>query len=128
MRAFFILYVNDQEASTRFYTTVLGQEPVLHVPGMTEFGLSDGSFLGLMPVQGIKRLLPGLPDPEKAAGIPRSEVYLMVPDAEAYHRRALRAGATELSSLSKRSWGDVVAYSLDPDGHVLAFAEAKAPD
>ena len=91
---------------------------------MTEFTLVDGGSLGLMPVQGIKRLLPDLPDPDKAYGVPKSEVYLTVPDAAAFHRRALAAGAAELSSLSERTWGDLVAYSLDPDGHVLAFAEA----
>jgi catechol 2,3-dioxygenase-like lactoylglutathione lyase family enzyme len=127
MKALFILYVKDQEISTRFYKTVLDKEPALHVPGMTEFTLVDGSSLGLMPSQGIKRLLPGLPDPEKADGVPRSEVYLTVSDAAVYHRRALAAGATELSSLSERPWGDIVAYSLDPDGHVLAFAEAAQP-
>jgi uncharacterized protein len=127
MKALFILYVREQETSTRFYATVLGQEPTLYVSGMTEFTLLDNSKLGLMPVSGIKRLLSDLPDPEKAAGVPRSEVYLTVPNAAEYHRRALAAGATELSGLSKRSWGDVVAYSLDPDGHVLAFAEDVQP-
>jgi catechol 2,3-dioxygenase-like lactoylglutathione lyase family enzyme len=127
MKALFILYVRDQETSTRFYATVLDKEPTLHVPGMTEFTLIDNSKLGLMPVTGIKRLLPGLPDPAKAAGIPRSEVYLTVPNAAEYHRRALAAGAAELSGLAKRSWGDLVAYSLDPDGHVLAFAEDVQP-
>ncbi len=32
-------------------------------------------------------------------------------------------GARELSGLEKRSWGDLAAYSLDPDGYVLAFAK-----
>ena len=40
------------------------------------------------------------------------------------HARALAAGARELSPLALRNWGHEVAYSLDPDGHVLAFAAA----
>jgi hypothetical protein len=28
-----------------------------------------------------------------------------------------------ISALEDRDWGQRVAYSLDPDGHVLAFAE-----
>ena len=127
MKALFILYVKDQDESTRFYTTVLDRQPTLHVPGMTEFTLLDGCKLGLMPSKGIKRLLPEMPDPAQADGVPRSEVYLIVPDAAGFHRRALEAGAIELSGLTERAWGDMVAYSMDRDGHVLAFAEPAEP-
>ena len=90
---------------------------------MTEFQLTHGTVLGLMPQAGIRRLLGSkLPDPATAAGIPRSELYVVVDDPAAYHRRALAAGAVELSELAPRSWGHTVAYSIDPDGHVLAFA------
>jgi len=89
----FILYVSDQELATAFYTRVLDKSPKLHVPGMTEFELSDTSQLGLMPVSGIKRLLgERLPDPSQAQGIPRAELYLVVDDAASFHRRALEAG------------------------------------
>ena len=36
------------------------------------------------------------------------------------------AGARELSPMAMRSWGDAAAYSLDPDGHVLAVGAAAA--
>lgn len=126
MRANFILYVQDQERSTRFYSSVLAMAPTLHVPGMTEFRLGEDAVLGLMPERGIRRLLgEALPDPSRAGGIPRAEVYLTVDDAEAHHGRALAAGARELSPMALRDWGDRAAYSLDPDGHVLAFAGAR---
>jgi len=118
----FILYVGDQARSRKFYALALGMEPRLDVPGMTEFELSPGCILGLMPEKGIKRLLPAMPDPEKGGGASRAEVYLTVPDPEICHARALAAGAVELSPLGPRGWGDKAAYSLDPDGHVLAFA------
>ena len=123
MKANFILYVKDQGASTEFYQKVLAMSPELNVPGMTEFRLNDETVLGLMPVAGIKRLLGNkLPDPEKANGIPRAEVYLTVDDPAGFHRRALENGASELSPLEPRGWGDNAAYSLDPDGHVIVFA------
>ena len=123
-KAHFILYVKDQARSTEFYSKVMGQHPSLYTPGMTEFILSENCVLGLMPEKGIKRLLGDrLPDPARAAGIPRSEIYLYVPDPIAYHRRAMEAGAFELSGLENRDWGDRAAYSLDLDGHVIAFAE-----
>lgn len=121
----FILYVHDQARSAAFYAAVLAQPPELDVPGMTQFRLGDGAILGLMPAAGIKRLLGDpLPNPAQAAGIPRAELYLLVPDPRAYHERALAQGAVALSSLQERDWGDRAAYSLDPDGHVLAFAQA----
>lgn len=125
--ALFILYVADQEKSSLFYSRVLDRAPDLHVPGMTEFKLNDGSTLGLMPAAGIKRLLGGrLPNPADANGIPRAELYLTLPDADSFHQRALAAGSRELSAMQLRPWGHHVAYSLDPDGHVLAFCEPPA--
>jgi predicted enzyme related to lactoylglutathione lyase len=122
-QAEFILYVASQSAATAFWSQVLNHSPSLDVPGMTEFALGDGALLGLMPEEGIRTLLgAALPDPARARGIPRSELYLLVDDPAAYHSRALAAGARELSPLTRRSWGDWVAYSLDPEGHVVAFA------
>lgn len=124
-----ILYVADQAAARDFYRAVLAREPGLDVPGMTEFALADGSALGLMPEAGIRRLLgPALPDPAGARGIPRAELYLRLADAQVHHARALAAGAVELSPLTPRDWGESVAYSLDPDGHVLAFAQLLESD
>lgn len=118
-----ILYVADQARATAFYTAVLAAAPRLNVPGMTEFALPGGAVLGLMPEAAIERLLgPKLPSPSAARGVPRVELYLVLPEAASYHARALAAGAIELSPLSERSWGHRAAYSLDPDGHVLAFA------
>jgi uncharacterized protein len=123
MKVHFILYVADQQRSTEFYSAVLGEAPTLNVPGMTEFGLENKTILGLMPEDGIVRLLgAAITHPSLARGIPRSELYLVVQNAAAFHARAVEAGARELSALSLRDWGHFVAYSLDPDGHILAFA------
>ncbi|MEW6405929.1 MAG: VOC family protein [Chloroflexota bacterium] len=128
LKSHFVLYVKDQNRSTAFYTRVLGQEPSLHVPGMTEFQLAENCVLGLMPQAGIKRLLGArLPNLETDHAIARAELYLLVDEPQSYHQRALEAGAMELSGFAVRDWGHRAAYSLDPDGHVLAFAEAFDP-
>lgn len=91
---------------------------------MTEFTLFGDCIFGLMPEKGIQRLLgERLPDLAAGRGVPRAELYLLVDDARAYHRRALEAGAVELSALAARDWGHRAAYSFDPDGHLLTFAE-----
>lgn len=128
MKVNVILYVKDQRASAHFYAEVLGQRPRLDVPGMTEFAMGAGCVLGLMPEAGARRLLgPGAPDPSRGNGIPRAEIYLTVEDPEEHHRRALKAGARELSPFLERDWGDKAAYSMDPDGHVLVFAKPLKP-
>jgi hypothetical protein len=118
---YFVLYVHDQHASRAFFAGVLGNEPTLDVPGMTEFTLAESTVIGLMPERGIARLL-GLDVDEVFRSAIRGEIYLVVPQPEEYHRRALAGGAKELSALAPRDWGDQVAYSLEPNGYVLAFA------
>ncbi len=120
--AMFIIYVSDQQASRDFYTKVLGEEPVLDVPGMTEFNLTDGSSFGLMPETGIQRLLGDvLPDPAFATGRLRAEIYLVVDDPQQCLQRAVEAGAQLLSECQDRNWGHCAGYCLDVDGHVLGF-------
>lgn len=123
MQVEFILYTADQSRAKAFYKTVLSQDPVLDVPGMTEFDLG-GCKLGLMPEVGIAKIIsPAMPHPADAAGIPRCELYLLVDDARPYCDRALAAGAQLVDALTPRNWGHTVAYYSDPDSHVLAFAE-----
>src|SRR5687767_982076 len=100
MKAHFILYVSNQERSTSFYSSVLGQAPSLNVPGMTEFRLSDSAVLGLMPESGIVTLLgKAIIHPSLAQGVPRSELYLVVDSAAEFHARAIESGAREVSPL-----------------------------
>ena len=122
MKSHFILYVKDQLRSTTFYSEVLGQRPALNVPGMTEFQLSDTAILGLMPETAAARLLDKHPDVFRDFRPPRAEVYLLVEDPAVFHARALASGAKEVSPLTERDWGHRAAYSEDPDGHILAFA------
>ena len=123
MKVHTILYVRDQEESKNFYSTLLNFEPILHVPGMTEFKLSDEHILGLMPEKGIINLLGDkIPDVMKGNGIPRVEIYFRVENPAVFHKKAIELGAKEISPLLKRNWGDDVAYSMDFDGHIIAFS------
>ncbi len=118
-----ILFVSDQKRSRDFYATLLAAEPLLDVPGMTEFRLGTGVKLGLMPESGASRLFSGrVPDPHSANGVPRCELYLATDDIEDAANRAVAAGAIEISPILNRDWGDRVTYFADPDGHIVAFA------
>ncbi|WP_105616335.1 VOC family protein [Vallitalea okinawensis] len=125
-RSMFILYVKDQEKSKVFYEAVLEYEPLLHVPGMTEFKLSDSSHLGLMPDEGIRRILgEGVPNPSDGSGIPRCELYLFVDNPDESYNRLIMAGGKGISKTELRTWGDYVSYGIDLDGHIIAFAKSN---
>ncbi len=123
-KAQFILYVADQSKSKTFYQKVLQIDPVLDVPGMTEFELATNTKLGLMPETGIAKIIAdNAPHPALANGIPRCELYLLVNDVQPYIIRAIENHAKLISKLENRDWEHKVAYFADPDGHIIAFAE-----
>ena len=120
----FILYVENQQKSRDFYAKLLKLQPVLDVPGMTEFKLGESVKLGLMPENGIAKILSDkCPHPNNGNGIPRCELYLKVENAAEFMARGTELGAKEISPLQMRDWGDKAGYISDPDGHVIAFAE-----
>lgn len=129
MKTNFILYVNDQRKSAAFYRSVLNIEPSLDVPGMTEFDLGNGAILGLMPNQGIKKLLgESIDDPEKNNGSSRCELYFTVENPQKDLDRACEAGAKLLMPVTQQNWGDEAGYVKDFDGHVIAFARTAEPE
>ncbi|HBX53583.1 MAG: lactoylglutathione lyase [Bacteroidetes bacterium RIFOXYA12_FULL_35_11] len=120
----FILYIENQSLSRDFYSKLLQKEPVLDVPGMTEFLLAENCKLGLMPSSGIAKIIgKSMMHPTNGKGIPRCELYLFIGDVADCFNRAVTMGATPVSEPDRRDWGDIVAYVADPDGHIIAFAE-----
>lgn len=119
-----ILFVKNQHLSTDFYTKLFRQQPILNVPGMTEFLLHGNHKLGLMPNNGIAKILsPKILHPEKGIGIPRCELYCYISNLEQEFNYILTIGATLISPIEERNWGDKTCYFSDLDGHILAFAE-----
>ena len=119
-----ILYVKNQERSKEFYALLFGKDPVLDVPGMVEFQVSDDFKLGLMLETSIVKIIEDrLPHPNLGNGIPRCELYFKVDDVVKMFDLALFAGAKSISENSARDWGDDVAYVADLDGHVIAFSK-----
>jgi hypothetical protein len=120
----FILYVSNQEKSRVFYERLLNIKPFLNVPGMTEFKLLENVKLGLMPENGIAKIISEkLPHPKNGNGIPRCEIYLKVKSPIEYLKRGIELGGKEISKFKNRDWGDKVGYISDLDGNIIAFAQ-----
>lgn len=120
----FIIYVKDQQKSCWFYENILQISPALNVPGMTEFKLADNVKLGIMPENGMAKIISTqLPHPNIGSGIPRCELYLKVNNPQEYIIKGRELGGKVISQLQKRDWGDTVGYISDLDGHIIAFAE-----
>ncbi|NJO91292.1 MAG: lactoylglutathione lyase [Chloroflexia bacterium] len=120
----FIIYVSNQESSTGFYEKLLQIKPSLNVPGMTEFKLAENVKFGLMPENGIAKIISGnLPHPKNGNGIPRCELYLKVSTPIEYIKRGIELGGKEISEFQNRDWGDKVGYFADFDGNIIAFAQ-----
>ena len=119
-----ILYVDSQAESCEFYKKIFRKEPDLHVDGMTEFNLFENCKIGLMPNNGIAKILSDkTPHPAKGTGIPRCELYFYVNNIQFEFDNAINSGAKLISPVLERDWGDRVCYFSDPDGHIIAFAE-----
>lgn len=119
----FILYIEDQKRSTDFYITILEKKPVLNVPGMTEFELSENVKLGLMPESGIVKILGNKITNRAASDISRCELYIKTADLQNKYRYLLQKQIEILKTPADMNWGDTVFYLRDPDGHIIAFAQ-----
>ena len=121
-----ILYVEDQQLSTAFYEKLFRKQADLNVPGMTEFHFAGNFILGLMPNNGIAKILVDkTPHPKTGTGIPRCELYFYVDTLASEYENALSVGARLVSPVEQRNWGDRACYFADQDGHIIAFAEKQ---
>ena len=119
-----ILYVTNQQASAEFYERIFRKKADLNVAGMTEFRFSDYCKLGLMPSAGIVKILADKTlHADKGNGIPRCELYFYVDNVRLKYDNAIEVGATLISAIEDRDWGDSACYFADLDGHIIAFAE-----
>jgi len=124
MKTYFIIYVEDFYKSKIFYELLFNIKPIIDEPGMVEFRLPDNSTFGIMPNTSLEKLFGSDFKIEKhRKSLPKTELYFLVDDAISFHNKAIQLGSTEIRAFSEMDWGHKVAYSLNHDGHILAFAE-----
>ncbi|MEN8193505.1 MAG: glyoxalase [Bacteroidota bacterium] len=123
-KTYFIIYVKDVDKTKLFYELLFAIPPIVDEPGMCEFELPNGAILGIMPNSSLEKLFgTDYIVNEKKKTSPKFELYFQVDNAEAFHKKAKQLGALELRKFGKMDWGDSVAYSINHDGHILAFAQ-----
>ncbi|NOX65149.1 MAG: glyoxalase [Chlorobi bacterium] len=123
-KTYFIIYVDDIEKTKMFYELLFDVKPTIDEPGMCELELPNGAVLGIMPNTSLEKLFGAeYRVNEKKKASPKFEFYFQVDNAEALYQKALQLGALSLRKFTKMDWGDRVAYCVNHDGHILAFAE-----
>jgi catechol 2,3-dioxygenase-like lactoylglutathione lyase family enzyme len=107
------LPVADIDASCAFYERVLGIAVDATVPTRLYFHCGD-VILALIDwgVEGRGDFAPHT-----------EHVYLATDELDAVHERAVGAGATEVSTVEVRPWGERSFYCFDPDGNRLCFVD-----
>lgn len=116
---YLILYVQDLDASIRFYRDIVGIPFKFSEHGYAEFD-AGGVKLGLYD----RARLPDLIGPEAAERPLPSEILVPVEDADAEADRSRATGAKVLWGPVDRPWGHRTVHVLDPDGNVVELAQA----
>jgi len=124
MKTYFIIYVDDYDKTKLFYELLFNITPVIDEPNMCEYQLPDDLTLGIMHTSSLTKLFgEEFVEQKDRKALPNVELYFNIENAEDFHKRAVQLGATELREFAEMDWGDKAAYSLNHDGHILAFAE-----
>lgn len=113
-----IIYVSDVAASLEFFERAFGlQRKFLHESGTygeLETGATTLSFAA--HALGESHFPGGHVRADQSLQPLGFEIALITDDVPAAHRRALKAGATELAAAELKPWGQTVSYVRCPDG------------
>ena len=110
-----ILPVSEIEAAVSFYSDVLGMSGDRVSPGRHYFSCG-GTILACYDA---------LADGDTATVRPNPQpVYFSVHDVEAVHERVRRRGATDITPIETRPWGERSFYATDPFGNPICFVDA----
>jgi catechol 2,3-dioxygenase-like lactoylglutathione lyase family enzyme len=120
-----IFAVSDVARSKAFYQSVFEwpQNGRIDYDDYVELHAPDGT-LGLCERGTYARLTEATPITPGNGDVSPAYLYVRVPDAQATVVKMGAAGARELAPLAGRSWGEEAAWFADPDGNVVAVAQA----
>jgi lactoylglutathione lyase len=121
--AYAILFVDDLEASIRFYRDTLGVPLRFSTETYAEFA-TEGAKFALFVRAALPDLI-GVEVPSGPAPWPQGEIAFFVEDPDAEHERLVRAGVTILAPPTDRPWGERTLHVSDPDGNVVELTRPK---
>jgi predicted enzyme related to lactoylglutathione lyase len=110
-----ILPVSDIEAASSFYADVLGM-PGDRVSQGRHYFSCGGTILACYDALADGDTEPSGPNPQ--------HVYFGVDDLEAVQRRVRRHGATDITPIATRPWGERSFYATDPFGNPICFVDS----
>jgi catechol 2,3-dioxygenase-like lactoylglutathione lyase family enzyme len=125
-----IFAVSDLGRSLAFYEQAFGwpRNERIEYSNYVELLPPDGGALGLFEREGFAATVGA--EPAALDGhVSPAYLYVRVEDVRATVAALENAGARPLSALASRAWGEDAAWFADPDGNVVAVAQAtSAPD
>jgi uncharacterized glyoxalase superfamily protein PhnB len=119
------LVIRDCARAIEFYQKAFGAEVVHQSPG------PGGKIMHALLRIGDSHIMMADEFPEMGNGVGASPaklggtttvLYIYCSDADAWHDRAVKAGATSKMAPADMFWGDRYSQVLDPFGHAWAIA------
>lgn len=112
-----ILYVADVTASLSFYERAFGFSRRMITPEGDYGELNTGDTVLAWASEGLAASNGVVARPNrKADAAPGIEIAFITDDVAGAVTRALAAGATAVTAVQTKPWGQTVAYVRDPDG------------
>jgi catechol 2,3-dioxygenase-like lactoylglutathione lyase family enzyme len=120
-----IFAVNDVTRSAAFYQGIFGwpRNERIDYREYVELCGPDGT-LGLCERDTYARLTGATPMRPESGDVSPAYLYVRVRDVREAIAKLDEAGARPLAPLASRSWDDKSAWFADPDGNVVAVAQA----
>ena len=112
-----ILYVEDTARTLTFYRDVLGLSVKAEHGSYIEFE-TDQTTLAFNTREDVQQLIPDYPI---ASGKTQQtlEIGFITDDVPTLFQKVVEAGYETILAPTQKPWGQVVAYVLDPDGHLI---------
>jgi lactoylglutathione lyase len=116
-----ILYVEDVEATLKFYERAFGFTRGMLTDDKNYGELDTGATrLAFAANSFVRTMIPlDFGSSEQGRAAPRFELGFVAADVEAAFRQAIEAGATKVKQPEQRPWGQLVGYVQDLNGFLV---------
>lgn len=112
-----ILYVEDTARTLTFYRDVLGLSVKAEHGSYIEFETGQ-TTLAFNTREDVQQLIPDYTIPSGKAQ-QTLEIGFVTDDVPTLFQKVEAAGCKTVLAPVEKPWGQVVAYALDPDGHLI---------